>query len=473
MAGLTAASLLAQAGAELTVFEQNWMAGGCSSTYWRKGYWFETGATTLVGLDEGMPLERLMKQLDMDLPALPLALPMEVRLGKRRIQRHQSLEAWISEAENHFGPAGQRSFWTECYTISRQVWQVSGLHTAFPPQNFGDLISLAGGFRPHQLQLIPEAFRSMESLLQKHGLQQNHDFIRFVDEQLMITAQNTHTQVNVLFGATALCYTNFGNYYLPGGMRNLVDRLTTFIESKNGQIHFREGVVRLLIKKNGISLRTSKAQYPFDAVVSAVPLNNLSDLLEEGPLKNGLTARSMGSEMLSSALQLGIGFRPHRSYDCLHYQLHLAEALPGIGSKSIFLSLHPANDTNRAPEGHMAASVSTHWPNPQGRQLADRTASEQLILQTLEKHDLILQDHIHYLHSSGPKSWEKWTGRKWGFVGGYPQYKHIKPWQMQGARLLKHRLYACGDSTYPGQGIPGAVLSAQCAYKKMQIDGLF
>ena len=31
------------------------MAGGCSGTYWRKGFWFETGATTLVGLGDACP----------------------------------------------------------------------------------------------------------------------------------------------------------------------------------------------------------------------------------------------------------------------------------------------------------------------------------------------------------------------------------------------------------------------------------
>ena len=121
MAGLSAAALLSRDGAEVHILEQNWMPGGCSSSYWRKGYWFETGATTLVGLDPGMPLYHLLQETGLTLNAVRLQTPMEVRIDEQRIIRHQNIVAWIAEAEHHFGKAGQRPFWEECYRLSRQV----------------------------------------------------------------------------------------------------------------------------------------------------------------------------------------------------------------------------------------------------------------------------------------------------------------------------------------------------------------
>ena len=96
MAGITVASLLARDGAQVTLYEQNWMPGGCSSSYWRKGFWFETGATTLVGLDEGMPLHRLLQETGLELPAQKLETPMQVLFKDRLITRHQNLGAWIT-----------------------------------------------------------------------------------------------------------------------------------------------------------------------------------------------------------------------------------------------------------------------------------------------------------------------------------------------------------------------------------------
>ena len=69
---------------------------------------------------------------------------------------------------------------------------------------------------------IPAAFSSTQDLLKKHGLDTHEAFCEFVNEQLMITAQNRCEEVNALFGATALCYTLLGNYYLPGGMIQLI-----------------------------------------------------------------------------------------------------------------------------------------------------------------------------------------------------------------------------------------------------------
>lgn len=472
MAGITVASLLARDGAQVTLYEQNWMPGGCSSSYWRKGFWFETGATTLVGLDEGMPLHRLLQETGITLPAQKLETPMQVLFKDRVITRHQNLGDWIAEAEQHFGVAGQKAFWEECYRISLQVWGISSQQLAFPPQNLADLLSLAKGFAFGQLAALPAAFSTVADLLRKHGLLEHREFVQFVDEQLLITAQNTHPEVNMLFGATALCYTNFGNYYMPGGLLKLVEPFVQYIEQQAGEIRLRTAVSAIRLLPKGVTIETAQETATYDTVVSAIPLNNLADMLAPGREKSILQTKLLPSEKLSSALQLGIGFTPHRSYNCLHYQIHLPEGLPGLRSKSIFLSLQPASDVNRAPQGQMAASVSTHWHNPANSHLENREALEHAVLNALEAENLILKENIVYLHSSGPASWAKWTGRKWGFVGGYPQYKTIKPWQMMGARLKKGQLYVCGDATYPGQGIPGVVLSGLTAHHKMKLDGV-
>ncbi|MEL6556775.1 MAG: NAD(P)-binding protein [Bacteroidota bacterium] len=48
LGSLTAASLLCHKGLNVGIIEQNYLPGGCTSSYWRKGFVFESGATTLV-----------------------------------------------------------------------------------------------------------------------------------------------------------------------------------------------------------------------------------------------------------------------------------------------------------------------------------------------------------------------------------------------------------------------------------------
>jgi len=472
MAGLTVACLLVKAGKEVDLIEQNWIAGGCTTTYPRKGFLFESGATTLVGLDQGMPLALLLEELGIEVHAQRLEIPMQVYLNGHTITRHQMLNDWITEAERVFGKQGQRAFWEHCFAISQKVWQISGQQRAFPPQSLRDLVDLGMHFQPSQVLAIPHAFETVSACLKRFQLHQNAAFCRFVDEQLLITAQNKRNEVNMLFGATALCYTNFGNYYMPGGMAGLVNRLIEYLQSKGGQLLLRSRVTGLQTHANGVAVHTGDGSQIYQSVVSSIPLNNLYDLLPEGKPKQNIQGKLLPSVKLSSALQMGIGIRTHRSYDCLHHQIHLDVPLAGTQTHSIFVSLHPANDQLRAEAGQMAISVSTHWPNPEHNHIENRELAESQILDALEAHDLLRRENMVYMHSSGPKSWAKWTGRQWGFVGGYPQFKDIKPWQMMGARLLKGKLYVCGDTTYPGQGIPGAVLSGLIAFHKMKLDGV-
>tara|TARA_Y100000114_G_C11763602_1_gene331559 strand:- start:8716 stop:10173 length:1458 start_codon:yes stop_codon:yes gene_type:complete len=470
MGALTSAALLANKGLKVRIIEQNWQPGGCTSSYWRKGYVFETGATTLVGLGEGMPLQYVIDKTGIELPLRKLGLPMQVWLnGGIRVNRYEALEEWITEAERVFGKSGQRAFWTECFKVSQFVWQNSLRQLSFPPTRFIDVLASLKHFSFSQLAHLPYAFLSVEAVLKKHSLLENKPFVDFVNEQLLITAQNHMEQVNFLFGAAALCYTNYSNYYVDGGLLNLVLPLVKYVEDHGGQIVYREKVESVSRTASGYRVQTNKEAYETEYLISGIPVNNTQKLFSRGStaLK---TKATMVSEQLNGAFQMGIGFVPHRHFDSIHHQIHLSEPLPETGSASIFVSLNHPQDTDRTDvSGERVMSVSTHLPNPQHR-LIDNSVVEKAIIKVLIKHDFFEPENLKVYHSSGPKSWQKWTGRQWGFVGGYPQYLNIKPWQMLDCRIDGYKAYQVGDTVYPGQGIPGVTLSGIIAMEKLRLD---
>lgn len=477
MGALTAACLLAKEGLKVKILEKNYLPGGCTSAYWRKGFVFESGATTLVGLGGNMPLQYLLDQTGIKVQATRLELPMQVHLQDGTVlNKYQDLEQWIGEAERVFGKKGQRAFWTFCYQVSNFVWNTSIRQRNFPPKKLGDLLDCARRVQPEQLRYAGYAFASMRWLLERYGLADNERFVQYVNEQLLITAQNYLNEVNVLFGATALCYTNYDNYYMPGGLINLVKPLLEYLESKGGSIHLREGAEHIQ-KKNGFyEIQSKKAVYKSLFLVSGIPINNTLQIYDNG-YGQKYQKQILGSEVLNSAFQMGIGFKvspeKRRRFKSIHQQIHLPEALPGVGSHSIFMSLNHPEDYSRSdsPEG-MVASVSTHLPNPEKHIIEDKSDTENYILDILEQKNILRREDIIYQHSSTQKSWEKWTGRAFGFVGGYPQLMRTKPWQMIEARLDDDKAYLCGDTAYPGQGIPGTVLSGIVAYEKLRKDWL-
>jgi len=473
MAGLTVACLLTKSSIPCTLLERNWLPGGCVSSYPRKNYVFETGATTLVGLDEHMPLRYLLDQLELDISPLKLDIPMRVYLKSGEVlTRYQDIDQWIAEAERVFGAKGQRPFWEQCYRISQFVWETSLQQRAFPPSNLADLLYAARNFRPKQLGFAALAFQSTASLLRKYGLHTNLSFVEFVNEQLLITAQNHMEEVNVLFGATALCYTNYANYYMPGGLINLVKPLVTYLEENGSQVVLREPVLKITAEKDAYIVEGKKDTYKSKYLVSAIPINNTLELVSDPKIIQKYQRKILTSESLNSAFQLSFVAKKRKRFDCLHHQIHLTTPLPYSNSASIFLSLSHPDDTERCGANEFVGSVSTHVHHPDQTYIHDKEIVVEAIFDELTRHGFLQKEDIIFHHASTPKAWKKWTARKWGFVGGYPQYMDIKPWQMLDARIDHKGMYACGDSTYPGQGIPGACLSGIIAFEKMRIDGI-
>lgn len=468
---LSAAALLAKHGLKVAVLEQAKYPGGCASTYKRKGFWFETGATTLVGLDEHMPLRHLLDETGIALPVEELKTPMRVHLPDNQvITRHAQLDDWIKEAERVFGPENQRAFWNHCYRISRQVWRTSLEQRSFPFSSVSDLWQAALHTRPHQLRLLPGAFRTIADILRRYKLHKNQLFVQFVNEQLLITAQNHADEVNELFGATALCYTLFGNYYLEGGMLTLARALETYLHANEGTILYRHDVKTVTPLPAGYQVQCSAGTYRSRFVVSGIPLNDAYQLFGEQGIKSRLKPYLLPSEKLNGAFTMALGLRQRPSSAVLHHQIHIPEGLPIIGSKSFFLSFSHASDTSRAPEGGAVAAISTHVANPAANWIREKHILEEAILDRLEKLGLVQRADIVCRDTASPGAWQFWTQRAFGMVGGYPQYRDIKPWQMKDARLDHRGAYTCGDTVYPGQGIPGACLSGIIAAHKLLRD---
>lgn len=468
---LSAAALLAKRGLKVCVMEQAKYPGGCATSYKHKGNWFETGATTLVGLDEGMPLRYLLDELGVEIPLRKLEVPMQVHLPNgERITRYGNLEEWIAEAERVFGKYKQREFWEHCHRISRQVWRTSLKQRSFPFSSLSDVLLGVTRARPSQLSLLPSAFRTMQDVLQKYGLHQNRLFTDFVNEQLLITAQNHAHEVNELFGATALCYTLYSNYYVDGGLINLVKPIVSYLSENGGEVKYGHDVTQVHTLQNGYQVITSKGEYSSRFVISGIPLNNTKQLFSDASIKKRLEPYLLTSEKLNGAFTMSLVFDKAEAPACLHHQVHVPEGLPHIGSKSVFISFSHPLDKLRSKAGEQVASVSTHVPNPSSLYIQNKEQIETAILEALENAGLLKKENIKYKLAATPGAWIFWTKRAYGAVGGYPQYKSIKPWQMKDARLDHKGAYVCGDTVYPGQGIVGVCLSGIIAADKLWQD---
>ncbi len=484
--GLSAASLLAKEGFRVLTLEASYVPGGCASSYVVKRdgqkFVFEAGATTIVGLDEHQPLYNLARELDIDFPVVELNPSMTIHVSGKRLTRFKDKEQWITECYKQFFEGtgvpfkNVRQFWRLAFHLSDFVWKVSERNRAFPPKSMNDLYQLWERNRLADFPKLLFLFQSTASVIKRYGMDASADFIRFCDEQLMITAQATSKDVAFLYAAPCLSYTNSSNYYAYGGMIKLAETILNKYAELGGEILYREPVKLIERAGNGGFKVTTETGQVFNAqnIVSNATIWNMA-YLTKGRISQYFQHLSRKFKFGWGAFTMSLAVKNALPDDLtLHHQFILDEKIPLCDSDSFFVSLSMPDDFERQPKGTRLLAISTHttverWIQPNPNYDAEKAHVAEFILDAMEqKLDGFKKSDVMFKNVSTPKSWQDWTYRRFGRVGGIPNTMAKKVWELVGAETPFKGLYLVGDTVYPGQGIAGVCLSGQNAVHRIK-----
>jgi phytoene dehydrogenase-like protein len=145
----------------------------------------------------------------------------------------------------------------------------------------------------------------------------------------------------------------------------------------------------------------------------------------------------------------------------LHHQVIVREPL-GEGNTA-FISLSPEWDEGRGPQGNRAVTISTHTQlGPWWRLFAtDRVAYEErktayaeALLSAATRALPSLVARAELMLPGTPVTFQRFTRRTEGWVGGFPQTHLFRAW----APRLADRLWMVGDSIFPGQSTAAVAL---------------
>lgn len=477
MGGLSAACCLSNEGFKVLILEKAAIPGGCSSSYKKNNAVFESGATTLIGFDEHQPLRRLEQLTGLRIPKEPLSVSMRIHFDDYYLDRPTNFTDFVNNSIRLFGnEIQQKAFWNKAKLLSDLVWRVSEKNIFFPPKTLNDWLKAAFTNSISDLPNLRYLFKSTADILESFGLNDDK-FKDFIDEQLMITAQSKSEHVPFLFAAPALTYPHSQNFYVPGGLWNMAYACTDYIESKGGTVLTKAEVLKIKQLKDGsffISSRNRK-NYKARLVILNTPIWNTPSIFENADIQHVLKKPAKKFENAWGAFTMGIVFKDSLEAEYpLHNQIHFKNNAI-LGDKgSIFVSLSKANDTARVKEGFRVANVSIHtqvdlWFND-SKSAYDNLKKQwtDSILKILDESSLnINAETIESVHAATPITWEKWVGRSKGRVGGLPQSmkRSVLDWPDLNPT---DGVYLVGDTTYPGQGIPGVTLSGINVYYRIK-----
>ena len=467
--GLTVAALLAKAGCRVDVVEANPYPGGSAATFFHKDYRFDAGATVAAGFHADGPLRRLSDLLGIRWNADELERAWTVHLP--------DLEICLARDRAEIGRAfpASDSFWRDQVRIADITWALAADGLPFPPVDLTEAAQLArSGLRllPRDLALAEFAFRSVADWLGRHGLGRDKRFRRFIDSQLLISAQATSSQVNALYGATALDLPRQGVFQLRGGIGALSGQLAQTVGALGGMLHFRHQARRISVKAGiatGVEVARGKRAsrsfaMPADLViVNSTPWSLQKLLGESSPARLNREIKRRRATQGAFVLHLGLRADKLPQGVASHHHIIKDYAGPLDEAGSLFLSISPEWDETRAPAGYRAATASTHtrvepWWSLDGDDYAERKSEyAEKMLGSIESALPGFRSAVDLAMPGSPLTYQYYTSRHKGMVGGFPQASILAA---RGPGTGIGNLLLVGDSVFPGQSTAAVALGA-------------
>ncbi|ERT07742.1 C-3',4' desaturase CrtD [Lyngbya aestuarii BL J] len=490
--GLTAGALLAHRGYDVLIFDQAIVPGGCASTFKRRGFTFDVGATQVAGLEPGGIHHRIFSELNIELPlstpcdpACAVFLPNETE----PINIWRDPQKWQNERQKQF--PGSEPFWLLMNRLFQASWRFQGRDPVLPPRNLWDIWQLIKALRPDTAITFPFTFMTVADALRLFKLDDHLRLKTFLDLQLKLYSQVDTEETALLYAATALGVSNApqGLYHLQGSMQVLSDRLVAALERDGGKLFMRHTVEAIETdngKATAVRVKNQKTgevwRETADFVVANVTTQNLVKLTGMGNsqpqtpssfLQHGYQRRVDKLPPASGAfvVYLGVdqsaipaGCPPHLQFLYDYDQL--------IGeNNSLFVSVsHPGD--GRAPEGKATITASSftdtrQWWNCQDYPALKQQYTEDAIAR-LSSYFHLTPETLIYQEAATPRTFAHFTARDQGVVGGVGQrIPTFGPFGFANRTPFK-QLWLVGDCTHPGEGTAGVSYSALTVVRQVE-----
>ncbi len=483
--GLTAGALLARRGYQVTIFDQAIVPGGCASTFKRRGFTFDVGATQVAGLELGGIHQRIFAELGIEIPqatycdpACAVFLPGE----NEAINVWRDRKKWQAERQRQF--PGSEPFWQLLNTLFRASWNFQGRDPVLPPRNLWDFWQLVSAVRLDTLVTLPFTLMTVGDALRLYGLAGDQRLKTFLDMQLKLYSQVDAEATALLYAATALAVSQEpqGLFHLQGSMQVLSDRLLAGLIKYGGKLLPRHSVEQINSegkKVTGVTIRNLKTGEVFresaDQIIANVTVQNLVKLLHPSPFAKAYKRRLTKLENPSGAfvIYLGVDQKAIPAACPPHLQfLYDYEGVIGENN-SLFVSVSKAGD-GRAPEGQATIIASSFtdaqmwWQGTQEDYETLKAEYTQKAIAHLGDYFSLTPDTLIHQEAATPRTFAYFTARENGIVGGIGQrLSTFGPFGIA-TRTPLSNLWLVGDSTHPGEGTAGVSYSALTVVRQIK-----
>jgi phytoene dehydrogenase-like protein len=464
--GLGAALHLAEQGARVCVCEALTYPGGCASTFRRGGRAYEAGATLFSGLGDGqlfgqwIARHRLGDRVEVDWldPVVLLRGPC----GALPVWRDRTRFVDSLCALPNAPIEALRGFFGKQRRVAETLWTLFDDPALLPPFN-------ALALRRHAARALRYAplaglvGRTLSAVVDDEKLWTFKPFDTWVRAMCQITVQCPPEEVEAPFALGALDYPWRGTGHVRGGIGVLASGLSDALRGLGAQVRFADRVASM--ERGGSGWRVTTRRGVLDAPVvlaNLLPTDlarcALLDLDTNPRLRRLDSGVRTGWGAAMQYLTLAPAVRQDEQ-EPRHLELVDDADTPFIEGNHVFVSIGAPDASGRS-----SATVSTHVrPIPVEPVAEYHTRVQARMRQTLlRRAPEIVERILHHLPGS-PRTFERFTGRSGGYVGGIPRRAGLGNYRDLGPFEAAPGLFLVGDTTFPGQSTLATALGGQRA----------
>jgi C-3',4' desaturase CrtD len=470
MAGMATAARLQSEGLSTVVLEAHGQPGGCAGFFRRHGFSFDVGATTLVDFEPGGVGHELLAALGMP-PVDGQALPGYVAwLPDRTVILHRDGAAWAAERLQAFGgDASHRAFWDLLDRLAAAFWKASRRGIRLPIGSVGDLLRAARSVDLADWPLARFSTWTMGDALRRFGLERDLPLRGLLGMLIEDTVHSTVEAAPLVNAALGVTIRGAGLTRARGGMRGFWRTFTGRYRELGGELVLGARVERIEGSDGDFLLRTRRGAFRARHVVSALPAP-LTARLAPAPVADALEGHlRRNREAQGGAVVVFLGVPDHelRGQVFTHHQLLQDYSAPLGDGNNMFISASPPRETESAPDGFRAVVLSTHcelapWEGlTEGEYEERKRAAGARLLRLARRVYPGLGERAVVLEVGTPRTYERFTSRPRGSVGGYRLGLGNS-----NQRAIPHDVgvpgfWLAGDTTWPGLGTVACVLGSR------------
>ncbi len=439
---------------DLILFEKDANLGGCASTFERRKNYYNAGATTFVGYEDGHIIKNMFDEIDILPNILKSDIAIRVIQKDKTIDRVANFEQFLEQIEKAYPNKKNRQFWQTIKDIDERFWKLNGIF--FAKYSTSNYIKTATFLSKLFFEFKFFLLKSGESFIKDTLGDISEDYLQFLNSQLLITIQTTSQNIPLLSMALGLAYPFHDVFYANKGMGELIQTITSKVN-----VHKKEEIISIHKEKNFYYLISNKSSYMAKNVVLNSTIYDSNKLFIDEDIRNYYKKYKF-SDQSAFVVYLKLSSKTEFLH---HYQIILDETIPNCISNSFFISFSDKDDELLSKNGY-SITISTHtkalfWKELEPHEYKiKKLETENFIIQKfLEYFSDIKKEEIIDSFSATSATFEKFINR---LNCGGRAMRTSEIFNLSPANTQFNRLYSVGDTIFSSQGFVGVAIGVKC-----------